>query len=126
MVDPQTAQQVQHIATTTDWAGVSVLLVAILPFYYKMFFPGKKQKSDGITKEELQKLLNEINILCPISQKDLFEELENRVLKNKEYLEDLKSEVRLVKDNGGRIEDAINRVSTGMADLVQTIRLFIK
>lgn len=130
-VDQNTAGQVGDAVSKISWAGVililSVLIIAMIPLYRWVFNLTKNQASNAvISEEQLSALLVKVNINCPILQKEMLTDLQNRIIKNRDIVEDIKAEVHTVKIGGTRIEESLDRVSKSLLDVIDSIRKIVR
>jgi hypothetical protein len=128
MIDPGTVEKVGAAISAVNWAGVVIILSALIPIYIWLFLQFKKNKSEPttISEEQLNILLTKIQIDCPISQKNILTDIFNRLTKNREIIEDVKTEVYTVKVCGVRVEEGLERISRNLLELLDSIRRVIK
>jgi len=122
LIDPQTATDVGQAITTMDWKGIIIILAALVPFYLKFFFPSKdKEEKQPLTKADLDVALLNMKPTCLFDRK-VWEDLEDRIVENKDILRDIISQIKTESTTSGRVEDNVERVRKNLADLVEGLR----
>jgi hypothetical protein len=123
LIDPQTATDVGHAITTMDWKGIIVILLALIPFYLKLFFPSKdKEEKQPLTKADLDSIVSICKPTTCLFDKKIMEEVSDRIIENKDLLRDVLNQMKTDSGTADRVEDNVERVRKNLADLVESLR----
>jgi hypothetical protein len=130
-LDAQTATEVGKVITTINWEGVVLIIfvvVAALIPVYKWIFAQAKEKKEGqapLSKVELEAALHAIRPVCMFNKK-LFDDVEDRILENKDILRDVVSQLKTEESYSKRIEDNIERVRKNLTDLTEVLGKIVR
>ena len=130
-MDTQTAAQVGKVITTINWEGVILIIafmVSSLIPVYKWIWSQTKEKKEGkepLTKVDLETTLASVKTTC-LFDKKIFEEIEDRIVENKDMLRDILSQMKTEQTSSARVEDNVERVRKNLADLVESLRKIVR